>query len=172
MNYCLKSLLLLAALPLCVAAMNQEATASDRFDVKVEVLEFFSYRDTDPSGFVVDYKYIFVADIEGAGRRRIDSRIITRPRFLMPVGRTVQFNNIKKPKNKDRHFRLSAYVTGRYGLVDGTKKVQHQGLATDVIKRDLFREADRSRDDKAVQTFSIGNPDYMMTVRVTVVEVD
>ena len=37
MNYRLKSLMLLVALPLCVAAMSQEAAAKDRFDVKIEV---------------------------------------------------------------------------------------------------------------------------------------
>lgn len=56
MSYCLKSLVLLAALPLCVAAMSREAAATDRFDVKVEVLEFFSYLDTNPSGYAVEYK--------------------------------------------------------------------------------------------------------------------
>jgi hypothetical protein len=171
MRYCLKSLLLLAALPLCVAAMSREAAASDRFDVKVEVLKFYSYRDTNPSGYAVEYKYNFNVDIEGIGRRTINSRIITRPRYMMPVGRTVQFNNIKKPKHKNRRIKLSANVIGHYQVV-ATKKTQYMGDARGATDRDLFREADHSREDKAVQTLSIGNRDYVMYVRVTVIEID
>jgi len=172
MRYSLKSLILLAALPLCAAATNREAIASDRFDVKVELLEFVSYLDTDPSGLAVEYNYGFVAYIEGAGPQRIDSRIITRPNFKMPVGRTVQFTNIKEPKRKARHFGVTAYVVGRYELVDGTKKTQTLGLAEANTSRDLFDDADDSKDDTAVEAFSIKNAHYMMKVRVTVVEVD
>lgn len=112
-------------------------------------------------------------DIEGIGRQTINSRIITRPRYLMPVGRTVQFHNIKKPKHKNRRIKLSANVIGRYQVTVATpKKTQYLGNAPGAAGRDLFREADHSRDDKAVQTFTIGNPNYAMKVRVTVIEID
>jgi hypothetical protein len=171
MSYCTKSLLLLAALPLCVAAMSQEAAATDRFDVKVEVLKFYAFLDTSPSGYGVEYKYNFNVDIEGVGRRSINSRIITRPNYMMPVGRTVQFQNIKKPKHSKRRIKLSANVTGRY-QVGTKKKTQQMGGATGATERDLFRKADHSRDDEAVQIVRVRNKDYVMYVRVTVIERD
>ncbi len=52
------------------------------------------------------------------------------------------------------------------------KKTQYLGTAAGATNRDLFREADHSQDDRATQTFTIGNPDFMMRVRVTVTEID
>ena len=68
MSHCLKSLLLLAALPLCVATMSREAAASDRFDVKIEVLKFGSRVNTNPGGYVVAYNYNLNLDIEGRSK--------------------------------------------------------------------------------------------------------
>jgi hypothetical protein len=173
MSFRLKSMMLLAALPLCVAAMSQEAAATDRFDVKVEVLQFYAFRDTNPSRYYVEYKYNFNVEIEGIGRRTINSRIVTLPHYMMPVGRTVQFHNIKKPKHKKRRIKLSANMIGRYQLtVNSPKKTQYLGSAMGITQRDLFREADHSRDDKAVETVRVRNKDYVMYVRVTVIEID
>jgi hypothetical protein len=171
----LNSLLLLPALALCVATMSQDAAATDRFDVRVEVLQFYAYLDTTPSGYAVEYKYNFTVDIEGVGRRTINSRITTRPHFMMPVGRTIQFHNVKKPKRKNRQIKLSANMVGHYSVIANNKihkKIQNMGNARGVTERDLFRDADHSRDDKAAQTIAVRNGDYVMYVRVTVIEID
>jgi hypothetical protein len=173
MNYCLKSLLLLAALPLCVASTSQEATATDRFDVKVEVLQFQSLLNTSPSGYVVVNYYKLDVDIEGIGRRTINSKIITRPFYMMPVKDKVQFTNIKKPNHKKRHIKLSARMIGHYRLkVNSPIKVQLLGTAKSATTIDLFREADHAKNDTAAQTVLVRNQNYRMIVRVTVIETD
>ena len=171
-NY-LKSLLLLAALPLSVASMSREAAATDRFDVKVEVLKFRSLLDTNPSGYVVVNYYSLDVDIEGIGRRTINSRIIARPLYTMPVKDKIQFTNIKKPKHKKRHIKLSANMVGHYQLTaNSSKKEQLLGIAKSATTIDLFREADHSKNDTAAQTVLVRNQNYMMILRVTVIETD
>ncbi len=173
MRHYLKSLLLLAALPLCVASMSREAAATDRFDVKVEVLKFRSLLDTNPSGYAVVNYYSLDVDIEGIGRRTINSRIITRPLYMMPVKDEIQFTNIKKPKHNKRSIKLSSKMVGHYRLkVNSPIKEQLLGIAKSATTIDLFREADHAKNDTAAQTILLRNQNYMMILRVTVIEVD
>jgi hypothetical protein len=171
MSFCLKSLVLLAALPLCVAAMSREAAATDRFDVKVEVLQFYSYRNTNPGGYVMVNNYNFDVDIAGIGRRTINSRIISQPLRMTPVGSTVYFRNIKKPKRKNRQINMSANMNTRYQVLSEIKTLS-MGNARGSTERDLFREADHSRDDTAYQTVAVRNGNYVLYVKVTVTEID
>jgi hypothetical protein len=172
MNYRLKSLMFLAVLPLCVAAMSQQATAKDRFTVKIDIVSFRSLVNTNPGGNVVVHNSNFHVDIEGMGRRTIHiPRIIASPFRMTQVGAKFQFTNIEKPKRKQRQVKLSSDLTGFY-WVEGKTKPQNLGLAKGATSIDLFREADRSKNDTAAQTVHVRNQNYMMTVRVTVIETD
>lgn len=172
MSFCLKSMMLLAALPLCVAAMSQEATATDRFDVKVEVVSFRSLVNTTPGGYVVVHNANIHVDIEGSGRKTVNApRIIANPFRTTQVNAQTQFTNIKKPRHKQRQIKVSANLTGFY-TTSGGKKTQNLGLAKGETSIDLFREADHSKDDKAVQTVMVKSQNYQMIVRVTVIERD
>ena len=172
MSFRLKSMMLLAALPLCVAAMSQEAAATDRFDVKVEVVSFRSLVNTTPGGNVVVHNARLQAKIEGSGYQTINHpRIIANPFRTVKVNAKLQFTNIKKPHHKQRQIKVSSYMTGFYTTADG-QKPQHLGIASSETSIDLFRKADHSKDDKAVQTITLKSPRYQMVVRVTVTELD
>jgi hypothetical protein len=171
MNYRLKSLVLLAALPLCVAAMSREAAATDRYDVEIEVIQFYTFYDTDPSGLKVNYSYNFNADIDGAGRRQYKAKIKSRPQINNTVGRKLRFRDIEEPERSNRQIKFSAKVTSRY-VVLGLTQLQSLGNARGVTSRDLFREADKADDDKAVETVAVRNKDFVFYARVTVTEID
>ena len=167
MCYYLKSLMLLAALPLCLAAMSQEAAAKDRFTVKLEVVKFRSLVNTDPGGNVVTHKARFLVDIEGMGKRTLHiPRIIANPLRMTQIGAKFQFTNVEKPERKQRQVKLSSYLTGFY-WVEGKTVPQHLGLANGATSIDLFKEADHSNSDTAAQTIMIRSQNYMMIVRVT-----
>ena len=171
MNACLKSLTLLAALPLCLAAMNQEATAEDRFDVKVEVLDFKAFRDTTPKNWFAKHEYEFEVNIEGIAIRFIKGEFNAWPKRTTAISDTLHFKNIKKPEKSNRRIKFMAKARREY-TVNGLSG-SDAFLRTRVTNnRDLFRESDRSGDDVAVETIAIENQDFVFNVRVTVIEVD
>ena len=180
MGYCLKGLLVLAAIPLFVAATNREATATDRFDVIVDVVTFKSLKDMDPSkGNSNDEYFLTVrADIVGEGRRSIINLEKTGPaKKTLYVGRQIRFRNIKTPDRPTVY--LSSDVSEEDVVEVGTifkkkkeKRYANMGIARGATTGDLFREADRSRDDVASQTVTISNRNYRMEIRVRVIEVD
>jgi hypothetical protein len=171
MNYRLKSLMLLAALPLCIAAMSQEAAAKDRFDVKIEVVDFYSGQDTIVSGLPVDYKYDLNVRIDGVANQTFKSRFKTRPKTKTRVGRSFHIRNVEAPERSNRRIKLSAKVEGEYRAFDALLQLY---LSKNVgsTNRDLFDEADDARDDVAVNIVTLGNGRFVMNVRVTVTEVD
>jgi hypothetical protein len=171
MNCRLRSLMLLAALPLCVAAMSQEAAAKDRFDVKIEVTGVYAFRDTVPSGRPVEYKYDFNAGIKGVDNYTINSRVKTLPQTYTKVLRGIYFRDIETPERDSRLIKMSAKMTGQYKIL-GQPQQQDLGDAVGSTSRDLFDEADDARDDVAWEVVAVRNGDYVLYVRVTVTEVD
>jgi hypothetical protein len=175
MNYRLKRLMLLAALPLCVAAMSQEAAAEDRFDVKIELLEFYSTVDAETHNDHpnVNYLYILHADISGAGRKSIVKKeVIGQPKQRLTIGRAIQFHNVRKPDRSSRLIKFSADATARYRTPSLNHKLKSMGKTRAATLRDIFDDADDSRDDKAVQQVVVKNQRYRFVLRVTVTEVD
>ncbi len=174
MSYCLRSLLL-AALPLCVAAMSREAAAHDRFDVKIELIDFYSNMNADlpadrPN---VSYTYTVHSDIAGIGRRSVvKAKLVGLPKTRLKMGRTLRYYNIEKPDRSDRLIRFTAKASSYYRKASGDHKIHLMGTGESVTSRDLFREADRSRDDEAVETIVIRKKYYTMVIRVTVIEID
>ena len=173
MKSCLKSLTLLAALPLCFAAMSQEAAAEDRFEVKLEEVNFRANLDTDPSGYVVRYTYAFSFEIEGRGLKLAQHGLITRPKQMTPIAGYRTVFQVEEPKRKHRQIKLSAETTGKYQeTVDSPMKTQDLGKAAGATERDLFDEADDADDDKAVEIVHVKNGDFEFYVRVTVTKID
>jgi hypothetical protein len=176
MRSCLKSLLLLAVLPLSVASISQEAVAEDRFDVTVELLHFYSRTAADrpldqPN---VNYQYTVNVDIPDIGQQSVEKAVVKgSPKRNLHLNRTIHFHNVRKPDRSDSLIKFSAYATGRYmGRLDGHHKVVGMGTTRSATTTDLFREADHSRDDIAVQTVVVQNQRYHIVLRVTVVEID
>jgi len=176
----LKSLLLSAALPIVVLALSQSAQATDRFDVYVELVSFKSLVDMDPSNAQDEYYLALHADVSGEGRRSIRNVSLNgAPKRILPVRRTVVFRNIKAPHRDDRGISLYSDVSEQDVVKVGTifkpeteTRYADMGTARGLTREDLFRKADRSRDDRASETVTLVSRKYRMEVRVTVVEVD
>ena len=171
MKSCLKSLTLLAALPLCFAAMNREAAAEDRFDVKIEGIQFYAYSDTTPSGHLAEYEYELKVDIEGIGSRTIKGKFYELAQKMKSIPGTTQFTNIEKPEKSNRRIKFSAKVRREYTVngLSGSDSLLRTSVTT---KGDLFRESDRSGDDVAYETVAVRSRDFVFYVRVTVIETD
>ena len=203
MTYCMRSLMLLVALPALVFALGDTAKATDRFDVIVDVVSFKSTKDMDPSkGNANDEYFMNVhVDVPGAGRRSLRNyRKNGAPMKTLYVNKRLVFRNIKEPHRSERTItvhsdvseqdiiKLSPIVRPRPGIggLPGigpprpgieirprteTKYVD-MGGARSSTSGDMFKEADRARNDTAVQTLTLYGRYYRMEVRVTVVEVD
>ena len=144
--------------------------------------ELMGRREYPPGAMVPHYRslvrndrvnvFTLHAEIEGMGRRTIHiPRIIANPFRMTPMGVKFQFTNIEKPKRKQREIKMSSRLTGFY-WVEGETVPQNLGLAQGATSIDLFRQADHSKNDTAVQTVMVRNQNYMMIVRVTVIETD
>ena len=115
MKACLKSLTLLAVLPLCFAAMNREAAAEDRFDVKIEVLDFKAFRDTTPKNWFAKYEYEFEVEIEGIGTQSVNNgKFETFPKRTVAISDTLRFTNIKKPEKSNHRIKFMAKARREY----------------------------------------------------------
>jgi hypothetical protein len=151
--------------------MSQEAAAKDRFDVQIEMLHFYAYYDTTPSGISAVHEYDLHVDIEGIGRRTIKGQFRAKGNLMASVWGKAKFQNIEEPKRSNRQIKFSSKVVRDYtvGTSEGT---DYLGRASGVTKGDLFRESDHSRDDTASETVAVRTRDYVFYVRVTVIEVD
>jgi hypothetical protein len=158
------------------APMNQKEAVTDRFDVKVEVLKFRSplNADTPLNHPDVNYYYNVHAAVAGVrSRSLVRGKVIGRPMRSLNLSGTIQFRNIEKVDLADRLIRLSANVTAQYrNRTDGKNKTLAMDKASGATSIDLFKMADQSQNDQAVQTVLIRNRNYLMIVRVTVTELD
>ena len=182
MSCWMKSLLMVAALPVCVAATSREAEATDRFDVYVEIASFKSLRDMDPSKGNANDEYFMTvrADIIGEGQRTIyNLEKRGKPKKTLYVGRTLVFRDIREPSRSNRKIYLSADVSERDIVKVGNifdpkteERYTNMGVARGTTTIDLFKQADDARSDQASQAITLANRNYRMVIRVRVVEVD
>ena len=172
MSQFLRNSLLLTALPALMMATVQSADATDRFDVRVEVVSFKSLVDMDPSNGSDEYFLTVNPDVPGAGRKSIqNAQVNGPPKRVLRVGRSITFRNIKEPSRSNRTITLSSDVSEQ-DVVKKRTSYDDMGIARTSISDDLFREADRSSRDTASRTVTLSNRNYRMEVRVTVIEVD